>query len=65
MGGAAFLTAVARLTKKPPMLGMSLDQMRTMKNAPVIDGSKVERELGIRYTPVRQAVKEAIESYRS
>lgn len=65
MGGAAFLTAMARFTKKPPMLGMSLDQMRTMRNAAVIDGSKAERELGIRYTPVRQALKEAIESYRN
>ena len=64
MGGAALLTAMARLTKKPPMLGLSLDQVRTMKNGPVIDGSKAERELGIHYTPIRQGLKDAIESYR-
>ncbi len=61
---AALLTVIAGLTNKPPAWGMSLDQIRTMKNAPIVDGSKAERELGIRYTPIRQALKEAIESFR-
>lgn len=62
---AALLTAIAGLTNKPPAWGMSLDQSRTMKNGPVVDGGKAERDLGIRYTPIRQALKEAIESYRT
>ncbi len=63
LGTAALLTGIARITRKPPAWGMSLDQIRTMKEAPVVDGSKAERDLGIRYTPVRQALKEAVESY--
>jgi hypothetical protein len=35
-----------------------------MKQGFKIDGSKVERELGITYTPVYDAIKEAIESFR-
>lgn len=64
LASAALLTAIARFTKKPPAMGMSLDQMRTMKNALVVDGSKAEKELGIRYTPIRQALKEVIASIR-
>ncbi len=48
------------LIKKPPLWGMSKDQIRTMKNAVMIDGSKVERDLGIKYTPIEVAIKEAI-----
>jgi hypothetical protein len=45
------------------MLGMWLDQM-VHEERPVIDGSKAVRDLGIRYTPIRQALKEEIESFR-
>jgi len=62
--GAALLTWLAKLTKKPPMLGMSVDQMRTMKEDLRFDGSKAERELGIAYSPIRTALEEAIASYR-
>jgi len=65
LGTAWFLTALSRITGKPPAWGMSLDQIKTMKNAPVADGGKAVRELGIRYTPIRQALKEAIESYQT
>lgn len=61
--GAALLTWLAKLTKKPPMLGMSVDQMRTMKEDLRFDGSKAERELGIAYAPIRTALEEAIASY--
>jgi len=61
--GAALLTWLAKLTKRPPMLGMSVDQMRTMKEGLRFDGSKAERELGITYTPIRTALEEAIASY--
>jgi hypothetical protein len=59
LGTALFLTALSRITGKPPAWGMSLDQIKTMKTAPVTDGGKAERELGIHCTPIRQALKEA------
>ncbi len=63
-GTAALLTTISGVTKRPPAWGLSLDQIRTMKSATIFDGRKVERELGVRYTPIRQALKEAIESFR-
>lgn len=64
MFNARFLTLVANLIKKPPLWGMAIDQIRTMKEGFVIDGSKAEKELGISYTPIRVALEEAIASYR-
>jgi len=64
MLNAALLTWLADLTKKPPMWGMSKDQMRTMKEGLRFDGRKAERELGITYTPIHVAIEEAIASYR-
>jgi dihydroflavonol-4-reductase len=61
---AALLTALADLIKKPPIWGMSRDQISMMREGFVFDGSKAERELGITYTPVRVALEEAIASYR-
>jgi len=61
---ARLFTWWANLVKKPPLWGMSVDQIRTMKEGFVIDGSKAERELGITYTPMRVALEEAIASYR-
>jgi dihydroflavonol-4-reductase len=61
---AALLTWLADLVKKPPMRGMSVDQIRTMCEGFQFDGSKAERELGIAYTPIRTALEEAIASYR-
>jgi dihydroflavonol-4-reductase len=64
MMNAALLTWLASLTQKPPMLGMSVDQIRTMKEGFMFDGTKAERELGIAYTPIRTALEEAIASYQ-
>jgi len=61
---ARLLTTLANLIKRPPLWGMSVDQIRTMKEGFAVDGSKVERELGISYTPVRDALEEAIASFR-
>jgi dihydroflavonol-4-reductase len=61
---AFILTQVANIIKKPPLWGMSRDQIRTMKEGFRFDGSKAERKLGITYTPIRQTLKEAIESYQ-
>jgi dihydroflavonol-4-reductase len=63
MVNARFLTLVANVIKKPPLWGMAIDQIRTMKEGVQVDGSKVERELGIIYTSVRAALEEAIASY--
>ncbi|UCD94496.1 MAG: NAD-dependent epimerase/dehydratase family protein, partial [Candidatus Zixiibacteriota bacterium] len=61
---ARLLTWLADIIKKPPLWGMSVDQIRTMKEGFRVDGSKAERELDITYTPVQQALEEAIASYQ-
>ena len=62
MMNAFFLTGLANLINKPPLWGMALDQMKVMKAGFNVDGSKAERELGIKYTPIRTALEEAINS---
>jgi dihydroflavonol-4-reductase len=64
MLNAALLTGLANVLKKEPLWGMSTSQMKTMQAGVRADGSKVERELGISYTPVRVALEEAIGSFR-
>ena len=64
MMNAYMLTGLANLIRKPPMWGMAIDQMKVMKAGFGVDGSKAERELGIQYTPIRAALKEAIDSIR-
>ena len=61
---ALLLTLLADVLKKPPLLGMAVDQIRTMKEGAEVDGSKAERELGIAYTPIRVAIEEAIASFQ-
>ena len=62
MLNAYLLTGLANLIKKPPLWGMAIDQMKVMKAGFNVDGSKAERELGIKYTPIRLALEEAIKS---
>jgi dihydroflavonol-4-reductase len=62
---AVLLTWVANVIKKPPPWGMSVDQIRVMKEGFRVDGRKVEKELCLEYTPVRVALSEAIASYRA
>jgi dihydroflavonol-4-reductase len=64
MLSAAILTGLASITKKPPALGMSTDQMRTIKEGSQFDGSKSEKELGMIYTPIRTAIEEAVASFQ-
>jgi dihydroflavonol-4-reductase len=59
---AAVLTFLAGIFKFRPMLGMSNDQIRTMKIGFLADGSKAVRELGIEYTPIKKAVEDAVSS---
>lgn len=47
MLNAAILTFLADIFKFRPMLGMSKDQIRTMKIGFSSDGAKAARELGI------------------
>lgn len=63
MLNAYMLTGLASLIKKPPLWGMAIDQMKVMKAGFNVDGTKAERELGIKYTPVRLAIEEAINSF--
>jgi dihydroflavonol-4-reductase len=60
MAGAYMLTGLSNLFKFQPPLGMSVDQMRIMKEGFSVDGSKAEKELGLTYTPVRIAIEEEI-----
>lgn len=62
MLNAALLTGLANVTKKPPLWGMAIDQMKTMKAGFNVDGSKAERELEISYTPIRFVLEEVIAS---
>ena len=59
---AYILTGLANTVKKPPIWDMSVDQISLMKMGLEADGSKAVRELGIKYTPIRTAIKEAIET---
>lgn len=63
---AYLLTWRANLwTHRPPPWGLAVDAAWTLHNGFVFDGSKAARELGIRYTPIRRALEEAVASYRS
>ena len=57
---ARLLTGLARLTGKPPLWGLAVDQVRTVQEGMLAEGSKAERELGLVYTPIRKAIAEAI-----
>jgi dihydroflavonol-4-reductase len=63
LGGSYALTAFANLTGIAPPWGLSSDAAWTMKVGFEYDGSKAERELGITYTLLESALKEAIQSY--
>jgi len=55
---AGILTWLADRIKRPPLWDMSTDAVLTLRAGFNVDGSKVERELGIVYTPIRKAVEE-------
>lgn len=60
MTSAYLFTGLSRITKRKPPWGMSVDQMKTMKEGFMADGSKAERELGLTYTPFRATLEEKI-----
>jgi len=51
-------TQISNLTKKPPYL--EYEAIKMLQDDMIVDGSKVERELGIVYTPVYQAFEELV-----
>ena len=57
---AAFFTGLSRLIRRPPPWGMSWDQVRTTQVGFRAAGLKAERELGLVYTPIHQAIAETI-----
>ena len=46
------------------MWGLSIDSFRTATHDIMLDATKVERELGIKYSPIKLALEEEIASYR-
>lgn len=62
---SGLLEKLANLTHRPPWWGFSLDAAHTLQTGFVFDGSKAERELGLRYTPVEDALRAAIDFYRA
>ncbi len=60
LAGAALLTRVADLSGKPERTPLGDVHRRDQKEGAVFDGSKAERELGVTYTPIRQAIEEEI-----
>jgi dihydroflavonol-4-reductase len=63
--GAFFLTMLANFTKKAPMWSLSIDSLRTATHDIMVDATKVEQELGIKYSPIKLALEEEIASYRA
>jgi dihydroflavonol-4-reductase len=57
---AVLLTGVARVSGRPPAWGLSLDQARVMRRGFRCDGSSAARELGLQYSPIREAVAEVV-----
>ncbi|RJP78397.1 MAG: NAD-dependent epimerase/dehydratase family protein [Candidatus Zixiibacteriota bacterium] len=60
LANAYILTGLSRITRKPPLWDLSLDQALIMKQGMQVDGGKAARELGLAYTPIRQAVEEEV-----
>jgi len=57
---AATLDAASRLLWRPPAWGLSLEAARTLRAGVSADGSKIERDLGLTYTPLRTAIEESV-----
>lgn len=60
VASARACTALADVVGTPPLLDLAFDQVAMMKQGFQIDGTRAARELGFTYTPIREAVREAI-----
>lgn len=65
MMNAYLLTGLANLIKRPPLWDMAVDQMKVMKAGFSVDGNKAERELGIKYIPISEAIREAVDALKT
>jgi dihydroflavonol-4-reductase len=61
MGVAGVTEAVARMRGRQPRL--CRESVRTLGHPHLYDGSRATRELGLRYTPVRQALEATVRWY--
>lgn len=57
---AQAITVRANRKQKPPLWGFSIDMARTFQAGFEADGSRAERELGLKYTPIMEALEESI-----
>ncbi|ASN82358.1 NAD-dependent epimerase/dehydratase family protein [Deinococcus ficus] len=57
--------AVSRVTGRPPLLGLSPDTARHLSQGFRFDSDKAERELGLTYTPVREALRADIATFHA
>jgi dihydroflavonol-4-reductase len=57
---SGLVSALAALTKRPPLWGMSLDQTRTFMNGFECEGNKAVEELGVHYRPVRVSLLDTV-----
>ena len=60
-----WLMMLSRITGKPPLWGMALDQTRTFSHGFQCDGSKAEYVLGIVYRPVQESLVDLVHWIRS
>jgi len=60
LAASLLATAWAYLSGRPPIWQLAWDSIRTIHAGLEFDGSKAERELGLRYTPTREALAEMI-----
>jgi dihydroflavonol-4-reductase len=61
MGAAAVAEAVARVRGRQPRL--CRESVRTLGHPHLYDGSRATRELGLRYTPLREAMETTVRWY--
>jgi dihydroflavonol-4-reductase len=62
---AYFFTSLAYIIQKPPAWGMAVDFARTAREGMIADGNRAQRELGITYSPIKDALIEEIDFIRS
>ncbi len=60
LAASLLATGWAYLSGRPPIWQLAWDSIRTIRAGLEFDGSNAERELGLRYTPIRQALEEMI-----
>jgi dihydroflavonol-4-reductase len=61
MAGAVVIEAGARAARRQPPI--CREMMRTILNGHTYDGSRAERELGLRYTPVQETITRTLRWY--